>query len=76
MLIPGTVLDMARRRTVHHWLHTGRNCELSGGGIEDSSMQLATSHILQENTPRHGQPTLLDQLREASTTRPLACKDL
>lgn len=39
-------------------------------------MQLATSHILQENTPRHGQPTLLDQLREASTTRPLACKDL
>ena len=32
-------------------------------------MQMTTSHMLRENTPRHGQPKLLDQLREALRSR-------
>lgn len=32
-------------------------------------MQMTTSHMLRENTPRQGQPKLLDQLREALRSR-------
>lgn len=39
------------------------------GAMEGSSMQMTTSHMLRENTPRQGQPKLLDQLREALRSR-------
>lgn len=34
------------------------------GATEGSSMQMTTSHIRRENTPRHGQPKLLDRRRQ------------
>lgn len=39
------------------------------GAMEGSSMQMTASHMLRENTPRHGPPKLLDQLREALRSR-------
>lgn len=39
------------------------------GAMEGSSMQMTTSHMLRENTPRQDQPKLLDQLREALRSR-------